>query len=233
MQSLWEKIRTGSLALAHSLADRANEAQGVEYVKQLIRDIESAKVSVESDANEADGAVRNLRRKIRDAEERAKTLDQQIHEILTDRISENNKDALPYQVELDGINDELLPGFKAELEEALSVSGELESVVTILEARHREMMVKLDKLERTEKRASGKNTAAEALRKSREILESGAGRSVDSMIGKMSKDADTAAAAFDRERKKIGDVAGQDKAIGLAQSRLAQRLANLEAPPAS
>lgn len=231
MQSLWEKIRLNTLAGVHSLLDRATEAQSVEVVRQMVRDLESSMRAVESDANEAKGEIRTLTRTIREKRERSVVLTAAIDEILSPDDPEgdaNDHAAVAKQVELTNVTVALRE-LENEFVEAKKVSVEIEEALQLLEARHAEMVGKLDTLERAERKSRAKETAADALSKAREALGSGADKSVDSIVAKINRRADTADAAFEREKGKLGQASGQNEAIADAHRAIAKRKAELAA----
>lgn len=224
--TLWQKIRLGSLAEAHKIADRAIAANSVEAARQMVRDLETATKGVESDANAATGETRTIKRTIQEKEARVRVLDTAITKILTDDKTENDIAATAKQIELTAITKSLEEN-RVELAEATKVATELENALKILNMRHTDMLSKLDTLQRNDHAAHAEETAADALRHSREVLESGAGQSVDNLIGKVAARRDVAQVGFEREVRRLNTATDQDEAIAEAKAEIERRRATL------
>lgn len=224
-QTAMEKLGSLLKGKIHGLLDKQIDANAPDVLKTYIREIEEQLEEIDNSAATRAGNARTIQRELDQVEARRQELDKNIELLISDDDPTNDEHALKFQVELQGLEGEV-DDLQEQLASAQSDAADLDKSVSLLKAKHAEMLRSLRRLESMHKAAKAKETVAETVRKVAETAGGLDNVSVDDAAARLQSRIDVADEKFQRAMGTFTDSAENSVALAEAKARLAERIAN-------
>lgn len=226
MAGLFEKVRIGFLAQAHSVLDKLIDLNSPQAVKEYIRELESSIQGIENDAAEAAGHVTTTDREVHRLLGQVESYDHAIDAMLVSNDSASNDKARELQVKLNGLKQQL-DAKQTELGTAKETADAIAHSLSALRSKHQSMVQQLATLETMDRAAKDKERAAKALQQAAKITSMGSDISVDDLASRIQARHDVADEKLKRALANVDDTLGKDVALTQADADLAARRARL------
>src|SRR5215472_11245036 len=226
MAGLFEKVRIGFLAQAHSVLDKLIDLNSPQAVKEYIRELESSIHGIENDAAEAAGHVTTTDRDVHRLMGQVESYDHAIDAMLVTNDSASNDKARELQVKLNGLKQQL-DAKQTELATAKETTDAINHSLSALRSKHQSMVQQLSTLETMDKAAKDKERAARALQQAAKISSIGSDISVDDLASRIQARHDVADEKLKRALASMDDTLGKDVALTQADADIAARRARL------
>lgn len=228
MASIFQKLRTITLANLHTLLDAVGNLNTVGEFEQYVRDLQTARDQLDDQSAASRARVKMLQQQIATAQANCEAANQQIDILLGDDDPENDKLAVPLQVQLDaaakqiGVAQGQMAATQAEV-------SQYDQAVKRLDIRLIEAQGKLESLRLMDQGAKASEKAARAL----SGIDFGSGPDTSGAEAKMTERAAVATnqlnRSMDRVAGAVGGVTSAEAAAAAAISERKRRLAEQKA----
>lgn len=228
MTSILQKLRTITLANLHTLLDAVGNLNTIGEFEQYVRDLQTARDQLDDQSAASRARVKMLTQQIATAQANCAAANQQIDILLGDDDPENDRLAVPLQVQLDAATKQIATA-QQQMEATQAEVSQYDQAVQRLDIRLTEAQGKLESLRLMEQGAKANEKAAKAL----SGIDFGSGPDTSGAEAKMTERAAVAANQLDRSLNRVagavGGVTSAEAAAAAAISERKRRLAEQKA----
>lgn len=232
MTSLFGKLRGVVLGNAHSVLDLVIDMNSIAVVKQYIRDLETARTGIATQAAVAKGRVTTITVDITNKSKEVAEAKENIDLLISDDDPTNDTNAVTIQLQVDELELQI-ETLKGDLETAETLSANMTETLKKIDQKHTEMMGQVRTLEQQEATANASELAASAIETAGKLSNFDSGASVDNLQERIRARKATADARLEQA---LGDVSGStENSVALARAKKAieERKAALNKPAAA
>lgn len=222
------KLRLIALSNVNALLDKAIDLKSIDAVKQRIRDFESSIDEMRDDEANAEGYVKTVTRERDALVQQAAQLQKNIDFLLTDDDPSNDVNATAFQVRLDTLQTQI-DQKNTSIADLTETVSKLKQALSVVEAKHQQMIGQLSSLESLDEMAKAKAHSARTADLAQKMVSDSADASVDDVAARIQRNADVADVKFTHAFEGLEDSTSKDVAFSQASMNVAKRKQELAA----
>lgn len=226
MTSLFSKARVLVLGNLHTLLDAAIDLNSIAAVKQHIRDLESARDGISSQAAVSKGRVNSITADIKNLEKEIAEAQDNIDLLLGDDDPDNDANAVTIQMMADGLTTRV-EALQSELATATETASKMDEALQKIRQKHAEMVSQVKTLEQMDASAKASEQAASAIEAAGKISNFDSSASIDNIQQRVRDRKATADAKLEQAFGGIDSTTDDSVALAKAKQAIAARKAAL------